>query len=266
MVPFAWIVANVDQNIVHDGAARFGVRSPIHYLGLIAGHWRWALPVLLFAIRPAIGQHRALFATAVVHIVLLSMIGHKEYRFILLSTTLLVMLAAFGSVDLVQAWSSRRSRPARLAAWGVLLLAWSATSATLATSEMMRTRWSGHSPELNLMAKAGQLPTLCGIALDRQRFWQAGGYTYLHRDVPIYLTHPTTDQHIAATELPFASAAFDVVITPGFTAAASYPRYRTISCDGAGAERMCLLQRPGGCRPDAARRWSLPAVMNRHHL
>lgn len=253
MIPFAWIAANIDQNVVHGQAANFGIRPPIFYLGALAVYWSWALPVLLLAIQPAVARHRALFVAAVVNVALLSMIGHKEYRFILLSTTLLVLLAALGSVDLVKAWSARRGRSVPAAAWGGLLLAWVAGSAALAANPTMRPRWSEHSPELTLMVEAAHLPKLCGIALDQQSFWQSGGYTYLHRAVPLYIIHTPVADREGDAALWKASGAFDAVLTPDPANPAIPKSYHIASCHGTGADRMCLLRRPGACLPDEAR-------------
>lgn len=261
--PFGWILANVTQNVVHDRATGYGTKGPAFYLGAIALYWLWLLPVMLAAIRPAIGRHRALFATAMLNIALLSLIGHKEYRFILLSTTILALLAAIGSVDLLEAWSRRTGRaPARCGA--ALVLLWALGSASLAAGPTMAPRWAEHAPELGLVADASRLRRLCGLAFDRLKFWQVGGYTYLHRAVPLYLTGPAPDDRIAPGDLPRASRAFDAIITPADTVDSMPKSFAIASCRGGGDARLCLLQRPGGCDPAAAARWNLQTAMLRH--
>lgn len=263
--PFGWVVANVVQNVVHDRATDYGTKGPAFYLGAIALYWLWLLPMMLAAIRPAIGRSRALFATAMVNIALLSLIGHKEYRFILMSTTILVLLAALGSVDLVAAWCARTRRAPRR--WlALLVLCWAAGSASLAAGPTMAGQWRAHDPELGLIAEAGRLPKLCGLAFDRLKFWQVGGYTYLHRAVPLYSTAPVPEDAIDPRDLPHAAAAFDAIVTRADAVGAMPHGYATVACRGAGSDRLCLLQRPGGCDPQAAAHWNLQAAMIRHDL
>jgi hypothetical protein len=264
--PFGWIVSNIEQNVVHDRATGYGTKGPAFYLGAIALYWLWLLPVMLAAMRPAIGWNRALFAAAAVNVALLSLIGHKEYRFILLSTTILALLAALGSVDLIKTWLARRYRLPGRRALPLLVLLWTMGSASLATGPTMKPRWGEHSPELGLVAEASRLPRLCGLAFDRLKFWQVGGYTWLHRDVPLYLTYPTPGDHIAPGDLGPASAAFDAIITRADAVAAIPKGFATRACRGTGDDRLCLLQRPGGCDPATAARWNLQSAMVRHDL
>ena len=265
-VPFSWIVANFEQNILRDRAVTYGIKTPLFYVGAIASYWLWLFPLLLLAVRPAIRSHRALFMAALINIALLSMISHKEYRFILLSTTILVLLAALGSVDLVRAWLERTGRRSERGAMMILLVLWGVGSASLAASPVMLARWVERSPELTLASDASRLPALCGLALDKQKFWQAGGYTYLHRGVPTYVTDPATGDHITPIGLDRASAAFNAIITPA-EAISSIPKsFQLVSCTGTGTSRMCLLHRPGGCSPAVASHWDVQAVVLRHDL
>ena len=263
--PFGWIVANVTQNVVHNRAADYGTKGSAFYLGAIALYWLWLTPAMLWAIRPAIRGNRALFAAALLNIALLSLIGHKEYRFILLSTTILVLLAALGSVDLVQNWCVRTGRaPHRWLA--ALIAAWAAGSASLAAGPTMAGQWRAHEPELALVAEAGRLPKLCGLAFDRLKFWQVGGYTYLHRNVPLYSTAPVPEDAIEPHDLPRAAAAFDAIVTRADAVDRMPKTYAPIACSGGGSERLCLLRRPGGCDPTAASHWNLQDAMIRHDL
>ncbi len=263
--PFGWIVANVTQNVIRDRATDYGTKGPAFYLGAIALYWLWLTPAMLWAMRPAIRGNRALFAAAALNIALLSLIGHKEYRFILLSTTILVLLAALGSVDLVRNWCTRTGRSPRR--WiAALALAWAAGSASLAAGPTMAAQWRAHEPELGLVAAAGRLPNLCGLAFDRLKFWQVGGYAYLHRAVPLYSTAPVPADAIDARDLPHAAAAFDAIVTRADAVGAMPHGYATIACRGAGSERLCLLKRPGGCDPAAAAHWNLQDAMIRHGL
>jgi phosphatidylinositol glycan class B len=99
VVPFAWLGANVQQNLLHDRAAEFGVTPAITYFYSFWMMWSVAIVPLLFAIRQGWRHAPILFAMAVTNIAFHSLIGHKEYRFIFLSVVLLIIIAALGSAD-----------------------------------------------------------------------------------------------------------------------------------------------------------------------
>ncbi len=101
-VPFAWLIANVQQNLLHDRAAEFGVTPAITYLYSFWMMWSVALVLLLFAIWQGWRHAPLLLATAVANIAVHSLIGHKEYRFIFLSVALFIIIAALGSADWIQ--------------------------------------------------------------------------------------------------------------------------------------------------------------------
>jgi hypothetical protein len=96
IVPYSWVWKNFAINIGEGRAATYGVSGPFFYLGTIASVWSVAI-LLLFPLAWAGARRQpALFAAAVVHLLLHSLIGHKEYRFVLFTTSALVLLAAFG--------------------------------------------------------------------------------------------------------------------------------------------------------------------------
>ena len=101
-VPFAWLIANVQQNLLQDRAAEFGVTPAITYLYSFWMMWSVALVLLLFAIWQGWRHAPLLLATAVANIAVHSLIGHKEYRFIFLSVALFIIIAALGSADWIQ--------------------------------------------------------------------------------------------------------------------------------------------------------------------
>jgi hypothetical protein len=128
---------------------------------------------------------------------------------------------------------------ARVRAWPVALAAallWGGASAALAARSPDFAR--GRSG-LEATVQAGQ-GSLCGLALVGQHWASTGGYTWLHRDVPLYEVGDT-DALVAAW--------------PGFDAALVSPEYAGM-LRGFRVERcwegVCLARRPGGCAPTAA--------------
>lgn len=109
-----------------------------------------------------------------------------------------------------------------------------------------RTEWTKWAPALNLEASLRTDPALCGLALYRYDFGYTGGYTWLHRATPLYYFidqdtgQPWTD--VVASQ-PVAN-----VILARTLFESEIPRaYRPLRCEGAGAMRVCLYERPGGC-------------------
>jgi hypothetical protein len=98
-VPFVWLIANVQQNLLNDRAAEFGVMTALTYLYGFWLMWSVAIVLLAFAIRQGWRHAPLLLATAVANIIFHSLIGHKEYRFIFLSVVLFIIIAALGSAD-----------------------------------------------------------------------------------------------------------------------------------------------------------------------
>src|SRR3546814_9404005 len=86
---------------------------------------------------------------AVVHLLFHSLIGHKEYRFVLLTAALLVILAAIGTADLL-----RRVPRGRLmiAAAGVMAV-WAGGSAALAAGNFRPHRSEEHTSELQSLMR-----------------------------------------------------------------------------------------------------------------
>jgi hypothetical protein len=226
------------------------------------------LPLLLFML-PAIQRYRPLFWMAVANLAVHSMIGHKEYRFVLLTTAIFVILAAIGSVEWMRRIEERLPK-ARLAPI-LLILLWGGMSASLALAEPMRGRWLAFSSGFESAGRLGRAPGLCGVALYDLPFWEAGGYVHLRRAVPLYLMQTPG---IAATsrDLAGAAPAFNGIIAPEDRAPELAPKYRKLSCSSVrregrgtafdfGTHRVCSFVRQGGCDPAAAPGQRLDRVM-----
>ena len=262
--PFGWLIANYHRNVVDGAQATYGLSGPLYYLKHLRDWWGLAFAPLIFL--GVLGSRRQpqLLAAAVVTIALHMAIGHKELRFILLAMTLLVILAALGTADIVTMTARRRL-------WGgVALAGWAAASLAGATTGEMRWRWSDNSPALAATRAAARDPALCGLAAWDMRYWQSGGWTYLHRDVPIY---PVTARDELGT--PPMDPATLARITPGFNAILTTPAgraampsgYRQTACfvpevpfadhDARAARAICLYRRAGGCDPGIAAAWRL---------
>ncbi len=239
-VPFRWMIEAARINIVEGRAKAYGVMPLTGYFTILAWYWYLALvPILLLAWVGA-KRYPALLWIALVHLACHSLIAHKEYRFVLASSTLLVLLAAIGSADLLRRVPRERLALATIAA----LTAWAGTSAVLARGNFAPS-WTMETDLAEALEKAGRPGKTCGLALYRPRDTVAGSYALYRRATPIYvLTNPQ--------EAARHAGAFDVVLAPQDHLAELPPGYALESCAVPGITDApgCVLRRAGSCAPD----------------
>jgi hypothetical protein len=116
-------------------------------------------------------------------------------------------------------------------------------------------------------------PGLCGVGIISLNIWDAGGYTYLHRKLPLYAS---AIPGLSTAELPLAvvAPAFNAALLPEYQAAQLPAGYRPVACSrpepGIDPERMnrpvrvCAFVRPGGCDAAAGAGQELQSVLKRH--
>ncbi len=244
--PFLWIIRNLTLNIVDNRSADFGVSPPWWYLKAIFELWGWAtIPIVGTALVGA-RRYPALFIAALVNLAVHSFVPHKEYRFILLTTSLLVTLGAIGSVDLAQRYVAR-ARPAL--ALGATWLLLSAACGALGSSAH---GWGNSGRLIAGWRIAGRVPELCGVGVYRPNHPLVASYTAFGRDVPIYqIDTPGLD--------PERASAFNVIITPD-EHRAEVRDYLLVGCGDRRVRDFCVLQRPGNCAPTSA---AAPLEINR---
>ncbi|MBV9014626.1 MAG: hypothetical protein JO058_03110, partial [Alphaproteobacteria bacterium] len=212
--PLASLSRNFLYNVIDGVSAGFGSEPWNYYLLGELGLWGGSGLLILAA--AVLGGRRLpqLLLAAVVIVAVHSGFAHKEYRFIYPAVVLLTVLAGLGIAQLTE-WSgdclARQgvNRPLAGTICAVLLTAY--------VGIMMFRVWNGQTmAELrarvhdNLVAAAivGHLPPFCGLGLygGEGRDWvMYGGYSYLHRPVPIYW--PKDPAELAA-----AAPAFDTLL------------------------------------------------------
>lgn len=238
--PFVWIVRNVTLNLVANRSAGFGVSPAYGYLTIIAGLWGWAaIPILALA---ALGARRypALLVAALVNLAVHSAIPHKEYRFILLTTAILVVLAALGSADILRRYRSPRAPLMLAGGWFFLSIACGALGSSAAA-------WGQNAKLINAWRIAGAAPAVCGVGIYRVSEAIVASYTLYRRDTPIY---QYADSEAGAAQ---ASHAFNVAITP-WSHGSELSGYRLLGCGDSKRRNFCVYARPGTCvaKPDDA--------------
>ncbi|MGH9581007.1 MAG: hypothetical protein ACRD2R_08435, partial [Terriglobales bacterium] len=229
--PFQSLWKNLWVNLVLAKSEQFGVAPWYRYATLLLGIWTWAaVPVLFLA---AIGARRIplLAWVAVIIVASHSAIGHKEYRFLYPILPLVCTLAGVGLAELAELAGSRWRRAALV----LLLFAWTLTSALLAVRAAPL--WEKYGGNLRAFSELSHTDSLCGVALANLTWSEAPGYTYLHRDVPIFLIERPQDVETRASQFNFVLTPRDKPLWPqGFDALWCW-------------RGACLLRRPGGCQP-----------------
>jgi hypothetical protein len=236
-VPFRWVVEAVRINIVEGRASGFGTMPFSGYVTLFARYWQFALVAAVPLVWLGAKRYPVLFWMALVHFLFHSLIAHKEYRFVLLSGALVVILAALGTADLLRHVPRRRLA---LATAGALAV-WTGTSAMLAAGNF-RPNWSMEAGLADGLDRAGRPAKTCGLALYRPRGSVAGSYALYRRATPIYVFEDRTGAAAHA-------GAYDVLLTTREHVAEVPRGYRLEGCAPPGITDApgCVLRRAGGC-------------------
>jgi len=252
LTPFAWIIENVRQNVVHNVSARYGVFPPLTYVAWFVELWSWwlipATVGVLYGWRLAPG----LFAAAVVTVIVHSLIPHKEYRFVYLSFAILALLAAMGWGVLIAAVRQRHGTTiARIATIAVVLM-WSVASITLARGYLAPTSLEPHADGARIFATLRRDPAVCGVALVHPAsFADVPGAVALRRGTPVSMFW--ADDPASGRGGPWAAAArqapdFNRIVTASAGPITVPAGYHVSHCERRGSARMCILSRPGPCR------------------
>jgi phosphatidylinositol glycan class B len=263
-VPFAWVIANVQQNLLQHRAAEFGVAPAITYLFIFWMMWSVAIVPLSFAIWDGWRRAPLLLATAAANIAFHSLIEHKEYRFIFLSVTLFIIIAALGSADWIIQWV--RAKPARKP-WALPVVAagWALISGVLAATGTMPYSWMRGIGPAQLAAELRGDPALCGLALHNTPFSMLPGRDRLVGQTPLYAFYPADpvasgDFAAAARK---AAPAFNRILSRRDSAADLPQGFAQRDCVNVGYADVCIFARSGGCEAAAAAPFVLNDVLER---
>lgn len=216
-------------NVIEGRSLNYGVEP-----------WFWYLPVIVALLGPVIlfvyqGTLRSPFL-AVFSLIVLgshSLLGHKEIRFLYPILPLAITLASIGFVE---TFANLRNRlklphfPSALVAVGLLFF--------VLSSALVASEFSGwcEAPDAQVaFDRLSRDSTLCGVALYEVNWWNTGGYTHLHRNVPII---PILD----STELVNNAPTFNVLVAPQ-TIADVPADFKVNEC----SNEICVYRRTGTC-------------------
>ncbi len=232
-------------NWVQGKGALFGASPAGYYLRVL---WT-SMPAVTLVLGPAVllglARAPALGAAIALFLAVHSAIPHKELRFILPVLPAAMALAGVGLA--VAARRVDRRIPVGLALLAALVSGarfHTLTFGQLGAYDGQRDAVSAYDdfgPVNRLLLVASELPGLCGLKVEATHIAWAGGYTYFHRDAPMY-------SHLGP---PRASRHYDVVLT----LPQAVPPQAVLARDG-----PLVLARlfSGPCVPDPEYRADLP--------
>jgi len=247
--PFESFVENIRANIIEGKSQHFGVAPWYAYFPVYAHLWG-PLGIIVLGLA-ALGATRARLygVTALIVVVTHVPIAHKEYRFLYPALALVIVLVGLGLAVLVDRVAQLRStRIANLAAAGAVV-------AMLAISLSLANRYDDPARDFTLAVQSGDSlwrvrrggilgtkvlgedPSVCGVALVGVHWSTTGGYTYLHRDIPLLAVHSSSQLQ---------------PLTPYFNAILGRPDLPDQLGPFVRGEcwpTACVFHRPGGCAP-----------------
>ncbi len=236
-------------NILSGKAAKYGLLPFDAFWEYFANVWSMALvPIVLLAVRGSRGRWPMMIA-AIVTFFVHSSVGHKEYRFDYPVVVIIIVLASLGLVELLAELGSKLRRVVwqRVLAWAGFA-AWAAVSLGLALRFAMAliqvpmelnhtgSPWTVRKGAMSGMQHIGKNPGTCGVGMIYVGWGYVGGYSFLHRKVPMFeIRH--------RGELAKMSHLVNALIVRGRVR--DFSPYKLEKC----WDEYCVYRRPGGCQP-----------------
>jgi phosphatidylinositol glycan class B len=230
--PFQSYYRYIWVNVIEGRSSLYGTQPWFWYISLLLTHLG---PLAVLA---AIGVRRSpiLGWLAFIMVAAHSMISHKESRFIYPAVPLAITLASIGIVEIAKTCGAIWKSPlrTRIVVGGSVAFV-SAMSFWLSAQFVYRAEDGGGLAAFRQLSRD---PNVCGIGLHGVAWLETGGYTYLHRRVPIF---PLIGEYQARE----ASPGFNALLSFG-TLDRVEGNFHLQTCWG----EVCLYKRPGLCKPN----------------
>ena len=240
--PWESIYRNLWLNGLHGLSGEWGVEPWYYYVVLLVAYWTvpFAIMIAVLAYLGAIREKRIALAGLAVLLVH-SLVGHKEYRFIYPAILLLVISAGIGAAYLLHRFS-QNTKPILLAL--PMLVAVTLIPVVLLRTPNYAELFTRDDAVMQASIEVSKLNNVCGIELSGIPWFWSGGYTLMHQKAPIYWFD-------AGKDFADHQDAFNTVEAVGDVP----PPFEKKTCYGA----ICLAQRPGSCTPLAMQPTDIPA-------
>jgi phosphatidylinositol glycan class B len=228
--PFMSFVRYIAITVIHGASLRYGTQPWYWYVFVVVGQFG---PMLYFVL---LGIRREWFLTAIAFIIVVShsMISHKEIRFLYPLIPIVMTLASIGIVEFLDRWSIWKQFPL----WKRVLSGIAITAAVSALLAPYFVYWQNDSGALIAFNHLRKSKDLCGVAVYDVNIFDTGGYTHLHRNVPILLTNDRSLEKDMPSINAIVAPRKQLDTPEGFANAGCW-------------NGVCLYQRPGTCIPSS---------------
>jgi GPI mannosyltransferase 3 len=234
---FHSFVTNVRFNLIEGRSAEYGVASAWYYLEVFWTAVGMSAIAIVIGLGAAARRATGLLAIVLVYAAAHTGVAHKEFRFLMPIVPVMLGLAGAGLAVFISRFSQRRkadrklgARPVRPVVWivaGVLAAAMGLQTVNASFEDFgqydgpllgPQPLWHYGESVNRLFWTAGARADLCGLAVVTYAPLWSGGYTYLHRDVPILwmmaVEKDAANYVVAPVELPL-SPEYSVIETIG---------------------------------------------------
>jgi len=227
--PFQSYLGNFYVNIGKARASTYGIEPWYWYIAKLA---KSLWPMLLLALA-GVRRNAFLGWVALVIVASHSVIAHKEFRYVYPVIPIVITLAALGFVEIASALAAMRK--AALSARTMMVAGLIFFTLTSGIFARWFFRWGVRSGGLIAFDRLSRDPSVCAVGLYRLPWDLPGGYTHLHRNVPILLANPNLN-------LDRQMLNFNALLTRGPLVDPKMG-FQEVGCwDG-----VCLYQRSGPC-------------------
>ncbi len=255
--PFESLWRNLVANLYYDAQSVFGVLPSYWYVAIIIEYWTGlGALVLILCLIGAVRLPQPFVAAAVIWLSL-SLIGHKEFRFIYPAVLLALIVAGIGLAQ-VASWVAEALISHGFTRRGAVLATVSTAVGFVVLvqlgfadgSDAYHELWARGRDMLLASRYVARMGSVCGIGVLDHDWFRTGGYAVLHHAVPLYWA-------TSINPLDPDSTAFNTVIYD--RGKATGPGYTERACFGT----SCIAQRPGLCTPVPMSVISAPAGPSR---
>jgi len=263
--PFQSIWLNFSLNASMGIASAISTEPSGYYLTYLMTAF---MPLPLFLGLAMLGATRspALAIAALAVLVMHSLVPHKEARFIYLTIATAPILIGLGSARVLRLLQARFGTRAVRVGAPVLMALFTAASC-FNGGVLLGPRWSFQRGTVHAFLAAHGTADLCGLQVRGIPPWRSGGYTYLHRDVPLSFDPPFTEVRLPGVPLPLrftvdqpgrltgsgaagqsGSMPYSHVIAPAASPPSGFDPVICFPEDARpGDPELCLFRRPAGC-------------------
>ena len=234
--PFQSYFEAIEFNLFQGVASQFGTAPFDWYFRLLAHRWSYAAPLLLLLV--ALRTRSLMLWVLVALCILLDSFSHSAQR---------IPLRVSGFRMSNRGGCDGLSGPSPISSWAAVALGGRCCrrgylgccfrGAGLRTK--FQSEWFKSRDLIEAEFLLAKQPNLCGILLYDYRWWQTGGYAYLHRNVPFYEL-----REYSRTNVSRVVSAFNAVVLRR-SSAADFPKEFTLrKCI---TDDVCVMMRDGSC-------------------